>query len=94
MHHSGVEIWMIAHQDIGIPSCRDEQCVHPTSYRSHEYLAYLQPDEERKSHHYGGECAAVVVSGLGELKVEIGEEGAEVCDKCCTLGIGIRFYTL
>ena len=76
--HPVIELWMIPHQNVRIPRSSDKYSVDATSDWRHEYLADLQSDQERESHNDGRKGASVIVSWLGELQVEIGQESAEV----------------
>ena len=76
--HPVVEFWMIPHQHVRIPCGSNEYSVDAASDRRHEYLTYLQSDQERESHNDGRKGTSVIVSWLGELQVQIGQESAEV----------------
>lgn len=59
-HHFGVEIWMILHEYVRIPCCRDEDGIDSASNRCHEDLANLQADEEAEGHHYGCKSPSIL----------------------------------
>ena len=80
-HHLGVEIGMISHQDLWVPSRCDEYRIHAATDWRHENLADLQPNQEREGHNYRCVFAAVVVLWLGELEVKKREQSAEIGDE-------------
>lgn len=55
-----------------------KECSHAALDRHQEDVSDLEADEEGEGHDDGCEGVAVVVSGLGEGDVEVGEEGAKV----------------
>lgn len=86
LHHARIEIGMIPHQHIRIPRRRNKYGVDAAADGGQEDLTDLQADEEGKGHDDGREGASGVVFRLGELQVEVGEEGAEVGHECGTHG--------
>ena len=80
-HHPGVEVRMIAHQHIWIPCCGYKDRVDTAANGCQEDLAYLKADQKGKRHDDRGESSAGVVGRVGELQVQEGEQGAEVCYK-------------
>ena len=65
-----------------IPRHSNKQGINPTTNRSKDDTADLQADQEGKGEDDGGEGAVGVVGRVGELEVEVGEEGAEVGCRC------------
>ena len=80
-HHSGVEIGMIAHQDLWVPSRCNEYRIHAATDWRHEDLADLQSNQEGEGHDYRCVFAAVVVLWLGELEVKESEQSTEIGDE-------------
>ena len=81
-HQLLIQIRMFQHQHLRIPRHRHKQRIDPRPNRRHEYLADLQPDQERKRHDNRREHAAVlVVCGFREFEVQVREERGEVADE-------------
>lgn len=80
-HHSVVDVRMISHQNLGIPSRSNENRIDAASYRRHEDLTYLQADQKGECQHDRSVGATGVVLWLGEFKVKVCEEGTKVANK-------------
>lgn len=81
-HHSVVDIRMVPHQNLGIPSRSDEDRIDAASYRRHEDLAHLQANQKGKCQHDRSVGATGVVCWFGEFQVQVCKEGTKVTDEC------------
>lgn len=76
--HAGVEIRMLAHECLWVPSGGNEERVDPARQRDGEALRNLQANQERIRDNDRGEVAVGVVRGFREDEVQIREQGAGV----------------
>lgn len=68
LHHLVVQVVMITHQDLWIPSYCHKNGVDAGAERRGEEVAYLQTDEEREGNNNYGEVSVRVVWRIGELE--------------------------
>lgn len=78
LHQPLPQIGKLLNQYLRIERHGDKERSHTTLDRHQEDIGDLEADKEGEGHNYGGEGVAVVVGGLGEGDVEIGEERANV----------------
>lgn len=78
LHQPLPQIRKLLNQNLRIERHGDKERSHTTLDRHQEDIGDLEADKEGEGHNYGGEGVAVVVGGLGEGDVEIGEERANV----------------
>jgi hypothetical protein len=72
---------VIAPHDLGVPTGSDKDGLDTAGDGCGEDVCDLEADEERKGQDDGGVLAVVVVGWVGEVEVEVGQEGAGVCDE-------------
>lgn len=75
LNHLLVELRVLAHENLGIPSGGDEDGVDAARQRRREAVGDLQADEEGVGNDDGGESAVGVVGWVGEDEVEECEAG-------------------
>jgi hypothetical protein len=80
-HHLRIQLRVIPHQHLRIPSTSHKDGVNATAERCSEHMAYLQSDKEGESKHNGCVCAVFVVRRVCEDEVAVGHEGASVGDE-------------
>jgi len=80
-HHRIVNVGVIPHEDLGVPSGGNENGVDTTRYRCRKDVSNLQTDEEREEDDDCGVFALAVVFRFREDEVEVGEERAGVGDE-------------
>lgn len=78
MDHSVIEVRVVAHHNLWIPSHCDEDSVHAAPNWRQQDLADLQADNEGESHNHCREIPTTVVCRVGELQVQVGEQRTEV----------------
>jgi hypothetical protein len=78
LHQPLPQIRKLLNQNLRIERHGDKERSHTTLDRHQEDIGDLEADKEGEGYNYGGEGVAVVVGGLGEGDVEIGEERAKV----------------
>lgn len=79
--HLIVQFRVIAPHDLGVPTSSDKDGLDTAGNRCGKDVCDLEADEERKGHDDGGVLAIVVVGGVGEVEVEVGQKGTGVCDE-------------
>lgn len=68
LYHLVVQVVVVAHQDLGVPSHGHKNGVDAGAERRGEEVAYLQTDKERKGNNHDGEVSLRVVGRIGELE--------------------------
>jgi len=81
LYESLIQIWIFPDKDLRIKRHRNKERRHSTLNRDQENITDLQADEECECHDDRSEAAAGVVSGVRELNVQVGKEGAHVGDE-------------
>ena len=69
---------MVSHQHLRIPCTRHHEGLHAAAQWRREDVADLQADQEGEGDDDDREAAVSVVLRIGELEVEVGEQGAGV----------------
>ena len=77
-HHPRPQIRILPNKHLRIKRHRNKESSNTTLDRHEEDITDLQTDQESKCHDDGCEGVALVVDGVGELEVEVGEEGTDV----------------
>lgn len=80
-HHLRVQIWMVPHQDLRIPSTCDKDGIDTAAERRGEDVADLQANEEGEGENNRRVRAITVVLGRREDQVAVGHESAGVTDE-------------
>lgn len=84
--HFGIDLGVIARQNLWIPAGRDEDGVDTAGQGGGKDVGDLEAHEERKCHDDRGIGSVVVVRGVGEEQIEIREESADITDEKGTEG--------
>jgi len=79
--HLLVQLWVIAPHDRGVPTSSYKDGFDTAGDGSGENVCDLEADEERKGQDDGGILPIVVVGRVGEVEVEVGQEGTGVCNE-------------
>lgn len=82
--HLLVELGVVLDEDLRVPAGSDEDGLNTARDGGREDVGNLEADEEGKGENHGGKTTALVVLGLGNLEVDICEQGACVADKQST----------
>lgn len=79
LDHLVVQLGVVLPHNLGSPTGGNEGGVDPTRQRSGEDICDLEPDEEGEGDDEYRVLSLVVISGLREVQIQVGEEGAGIC---------------
>lgn len=79
--HLVVELRVVAHQHLGVPSRCDEDSVNAARDGGREDVGNLQANEEGKCNNDGRVAASLIIRRVGEDQVEVSEEGTGVANE-------------
>ena len=81
LHQPIPQIGKLLDQDLRIERHGNEEGSNAALDWHEKDIGDLEADEEGEGHDDGREGVAVVVGGLGEGDVEVGQKAADVCDE-------------
>lgn len=75
LYHTVVQISVLCHQDLWVPGCGHEQRVNSRVDWDDETAGDLESNEEAVCHDDGSERAALVVGRVGDVEVDVCDQG-------------------